>query len=138
MIESTLALPTKATAMLVRPIFSLCYPLVKKRWYAKLQCKALHIRDSLFEDYFRDSSQIKKDDMIAFLKANAAYTVKDSLSLVGGKEREIMKKSAKLLRETIPGSVLEEMPGYYHGDFSLNHPQEFSRKLLDWISDRTH
>ena len=49
----------------------------------------------------------------------------------------IMKKSAKLLRETIPGSVLEEMPGYYHGDFSLNHPQEFSRKLLDWISDRT-
>ena len=49
----------------------------------------------------------------------------------------IMKKSAKLLRETIPGSVLEEMPGYYHGDFSLNHPQEFSYKLLDWISDRT-
>ena len=72
MIESTLALPTKATAMLVRPVFSLCYPLVKKRWYAKLQCKALHIRNSLFEDYFRDSSQIKKDDMIAFLKANAA------------------------------------------------------------------
>ena len=75
------------------------YPLVKKRWYAKLQCKALHIRDSLFEDYFRDSSQIKKDDMIAFLKANAAYTVKDSLShccaktliLVGGKERERLK-----------------------------------------------
>ena len=72
---------------------------MKKRWYAKLQCKALHIRDSLFEDYFRDSSQIKKDDMIAFLKANAAYTVKDSLShccaktliLVGGKERERLK-----------------------------------------------
>lgn len=144
-IESTLALPTNATAMLVKPVFSLCYPIVKKRWYAKLQCKALHIRDSLFEDYFRESSQIKKDDMIAFLKANAAYTVKDSLShccaktliLVGGKEREIMKKSAKLLRETIPGAVLEEIPGYYHGDFSLNHPQEFSYKLLDWISDRT-
>ena len=30
MIESTLALPTKTTAMLVRPVFSLCYPLVKK------------------------------------------------------------------------------------------------------------
>ena len=82
MIESTLALPTKTTAMLVRPVFSLCYPLVKKRWYAKLQCEALHIRDSLFEDYFRDSSQIKKGDMIAFLTANAAYTVKDSLPLL--------------------------------------------------------
>ena len=72
---------------------------------------------------YRYLSQIKKDDMIAFLRANAAYTVKGSLShccaktliLVGGKEREIMKKSTKLLRETIPGSVLEEMPGYYHG-----------------------
>ena len=49
----------------------------------------------------------------------------------------IMKISAKLLRETIPVAVVEEMPGYYLGDFSLNHPQEFSRKLLDWISDRT-
>ena len=67
-IESTLALPTNATAMLVKPVFSLFYPLVKKRWYAKLQCKALHIRDSLFEDYFRDSSQIKKDDMICIFE----------------------------------------------------------------------
>ena len=82
-------------------------------------------------------SAFKKDDMIAFLRANAAYTVKGSLShccaktliLVGGKEREIMKKSAKLLRETT--GLSGEIPGITLTDLQR------TRKLLDWISDRT-
>ena len=33
----------------------------------------------LFEDYYRDTRQIKKQDMIAFLKANTAYSLKGDL-----------------------------------------------------------
>ena len=94
-IESTLVIPMKTLYAFVRPFFSICYPLVKKQWFARLQFKALHIRDSLFEDYYRDSAAISKENMTAFLKANSDYRLKESvkesiakvLILAGSKER---------------------------------------------------
>lgn len=41
-----------------------------------------------------------------------------------------MRKSARLLHRIIPGSVLEVMPGYYHGELSLNHADEYVRIML--------
>ena len=71
LIESALVRPRPITAALLRPAFSLCYPLVKLRWFAKLQSASLHINASYFEDYFADSAAIRKEDMIAFLTGHA-------------------------------------------------------------------
>ena len=36
-IESALVLPMKMTYALIQPVFSICYVLIKKRWFAQLQ-----------------------------------------------------------------------------------------------------
>ena len=141
MIESALVMPMKITEYFIAPSFSLCYPLIKKRWFAKLQFQSLHIHSSLFENYFNDSSLIKKEDLISFLRANSGYQLKDTITgcqaktliLVGGKERRIMKMSAELLSEKMNKSTLEILPQYYHGDLSINHSMEYAEKLLQLI-----
>ena len=141
MIESALVMPMKITEYFIAPSFSLCYPLIKKKWFAKLQFQSLHIHSSLFENYFNDSSLIKKEDMISFLRANSGYQLKDTITgcqaktliLVGGKERRIMKMSAELLSEKMNKSTLEILPQYYHGDLSINHSMEYAEKLLQLI-----
>lgn len=137
-IESALVLPMKTTAALIKPTFAFFYPLIKKRWFAKFQFKSLHIKPALFDDYYKDTVAIKKEDMTAFLKANSDYKVKSSLCdcsaktlvLVGGREQRIMKKSAKILNEKINNSTLEILPGFYHGDLSINHPDDYVKKLI--------
>ena len=79
--------------------------------------------------------------MIAFLKANSDYklkgSVKESLAkvliLVGSKESRIMKKSAEILYEQLLNAALEVLPGYYHGDLSINHASEYIQKIDDLI-----
>lgn len=140
-IESTLVTPMKLTAALIAPACSLCYPLIKKHWFAKLQFRSLHIRAELFETYFKDSSRIKKEDMISFLKANSNYRLKDTISdcqaktliLVGEKERGLLKQSAALLNQKISNSALEVLPQYTHGDLSINHSMEYTQKILRLI-----
>ena len=141
MIESALVMPMKITEYFIAPSFSLCYPLIKKRRFAKLQFQSLHIHSSLFENYFNDSSLIKKEDMISFLRANSSYKLKDTITgcqaktliLVGGKEHKIMKMSAELLSKKINKSALEILPQYHHGDLSINHNMEYVEKLLQLI-----
>ena len=109
-----------------------------------MQFKALHIRDSLFEDYYRDSAAISKENMTAFLKANSDYRLKESvkesmakvLILAGSKEPDIVKKSAEILCEQIPNATLEILSGYYHGDLSINHASEYIQKIEALISTR--
>lgn len=137
-VESALVLPMQATAKLVKLTFSLCYPLIKKRWFARLQFNSLHIKSVFFEKYFRDSVAISKDNMVSFLKANADYKMKSSLSdcqanaivLVGSKEQTIMKKSAKIISQQISDSSMEILQNYYHGDLSINHAELYVEKIL--------
>ena len=141
-IESALVLPMKLTSALIKPAYHMCYPLIKKRWFAKLQFKALHIKAEHFEDYYKDSASISEKDMVAFLMANSNYCAKDALAdceakaliLVGSKEQPIMKKSAQMIADCLPESRLEVLQNYYHGDFSINHAGQYVEKLLALIS----
>lgn len=140
-IESALVLPMPFTSMLIKPAFSLCYSLVKTRWFAKLQFKSLHICPAFFEDYFRDTAAITKENMISFLMANANYKMKNSLSecqakvlvLVGDKEQKIMKKSSEMIKQQIQNAELTILPDYFHGDLSINHADKYVTKVLDLI-----
>lgn len=141
-IESALVLPMRLTHRLLGISVSASYGLIEKPWFAKLQFQSLHMQNNLFDDYYRDSCNIRKDDMIAFLQANASCTVDEgicrtqakALIVVGGKERAIMKKSARRLQELLPHSRLQELTGYTHGALSLNHPQQYVAMLEDLIA----
>ena len=141
-IESASVIPSKLTNYLIKPMFSLSYGLVKKKCFAQMQFDYLHIRKDLFEDYYRDTSQISKENMIAFLEANTSYEIKPSLQethtkvhiLVGGKEQKKMICSAEQLHKSLPGSVLEIKKGLYHGEYSINCPEEYTKELLDMIN----
>ena len=107
-----------------------------------MQFDYLHIRKDLFEDYYRDTSQISKENMIAFLEANTSYEIKPSLQdvhanihiLVGEKEQKKMIRSAEQLHKVLPDSILEIKKGLYHGEYSINYPEEYTKELLDMIA----
>ena len=142
LLESTLVKPSKLTHALIKPSFGMSYGLIKQRWFAKLQSDYLGIPQNLFEDYYRDTCAITKADMIAFLKANCANSIKPALRdtqakvhiVFGSKEQSSIHTSGKQLNHTIPDSTLEVLPGYRHGDLSLNHPEQYSQMLLTLIS----
>ena len=137
LIESAMVIPSKITNALIRPAFGCSYPLIKQNWFAKLQFKQLRIRNDLFEDYYRDTCQISKEDMIAFLKANTSYRIKDTVRncfanihiYYGQKEAAGIRKSARIIREMLPSAFLTELPKMYHGDFSLNHPESYAEAI---------
>ena len=141
LIESALVKPSKLTHSLIGPAFGMSYGLIKQRWFAKLQAAYLGIPRELFEDYYRDTCKISKEDMIAFLKANSLYTIKPDLTkteakvkiVAGAKEQKNIRDSARLLHSTIPGSVLEILPGLRHGDLSINKPEQYAKILTGWI-----
>ena len=70
------------------------YGLINKKWFSKFQFKNLKIKEELFDKYYIDSSNMTKDNMISFLKANSNYHLKNirtnkskSIVVVGSKER---------------------------------------------------
>ena len=140
LIESALVKPSKLTASLIGPAFSMSYGLIKQRWFAKMQADYLGIPKELFEDYYRDTCAITKADMIAFLQANCTYEIKTGMAgtiakvkiVAGAKEQTSILDSAKLLHRTIPDSHLEILPGLRHGDLSINHPEQYVRMLKEW------
>ena len=142
LLESTLVKPSKLTYALIKPTFGMSYGLIKQKWFAKLQAAYLGIPQTLFDDYYRDTCKISKEDMIAFLQSNSAYSIKPALRdaqakvhiVFGSKEQSSIRTSGKLLNHTILGSTMEVLPGYRHGDLSLNHPEQYAQKLLTMIS----
>ena len=142
LLESAFVKPSKLTHTLIKPTFGMSYGLIKQKWFAKLQAAYLGIPRKLFDDYYRDTCAITKADMIAFLKANCAYSIKPALRdtqakvhiVFGSKEQSSIRTSGKQLNHTIPDSTLEVLPGYRHGDLSLNHPEQYSQMLLTLIS----
>lgn len=139
LIESAMLQPSKLTHALIAPSLAGSYGLVRSRSFARLQFKSLHMRGELFEDYYRDSCAIEKEDMIAFLQANTAYEMKPSLVrcrarmhvFAGERESRGILRSAELLGRELPDSTVTILPGLYHGEFSLNRPQDYARAVRD-------
>ena len=143
-IESALVVPSKITHAMIKPAIGGCYGLIKQKWFSKLQFKSLKINENLFEDYFRDTCGISKSNMIAFLEANALYSLKPSITdcsakayvFVGEKEINAMKKSAKIIHKNLHGSVLKIFCKMHHGEFSINHADDYVNTLHSIIGGK--
>ena len=141
LLESTLVKPSKLTHALIKPTFGMSYGLIKQKWFAKLQAAYLGIPRKLFDDYYRDTCKITKEDMIAFLQSNSAYSINPALRntqakvhiVFGSKEQASIRASGKLLNRMLLDSTLEVLPEYRHGELSLNHPEQYAQMLLNLI-----
>lgn len=137
-IESALVIPMKVTHALVKPMMDMSFGLIKKKWFAKLQFKSLKMKDELFDDYYKDTCQISKGNMTAFLRANSNYEQKAEIAnigakvciLVGEKESKKMRDSAQKLHNAISGTSLMMLKGKYHGEYSLNCAEEYVETLI--------
>ena len=133
LVESASVIPSRLTNALISPAFGSSYGLIKNRHFARLQFRSLHMNDHLFEDYYRDTCKITREDMIAFLKASTSYSLKEPIAdttaqvhvLAGEKENREILKSAGVMGKSIPGCRVRIFPGLYHGEFSINYPDRY-------------
>ena len=140
-IESASVIPSRITNALIRPTLSFSYRLIRMKWFAKSQFRALRIREDLFEDYYRDTSKIRRGNIIALLEASTAYELKPELKkckaririVVGEKEQKSLMRSARLLHGTLEESTLEIKEGLFHGEYSVNHPDWYVSDLIKMI-----
>ena len=143
-VESAIVIPSKFTYAMIEPAFGSCYGLIKHKWFSKLQFKSLRMNPNLFEAYYKDTCAISKGDMIAFLQENSEYALKESIGrceasvhiFVGEKENRTMKKSAQIIYEKLPNSFMQVLPNLYHGEFSINHADDYASKILEIIKQR--
>ena len=78
------------------------------------------MKEELFEDYYRDTCLIEKQDMIAFMKANTSYSLKENIGeaeadvhvFIGGKENREIRRSAELICRRLPLSKFTCLEGF--------------------------
>ena len=136
-IESAAVIPSKLTHAIIKPSLVCSYGLIKQKWFARLQFKSLRIKDELFDDYYRDTCAITKEDMIAFLLANTSYTLKQSIKdtkadiciCCGERETREIKRSAERIKEYLPNASVVELSGMVHGEFSINHAEDYIKAI---------
>ncbi len=139
-IESASVIPSKLTSALISPAFGSSYGLIQNRTFAKMQFHSLRLKENLFEEYYRDTCAIRKEDMIAFMKASTSYALKEAVRnctaemhvFAGEKETGTILKSAELISETC-SCALHLMPGLYHGELSICHAETYANALRELI-----
>ena len=142
-LESALILPMPLTHALVKPSMDMSYGWISKEWFAKLQFRSLHIKQDLYEEYYRDTCKLAKADMTAFLQANSNYTVKNTLAhakakitiIAGANEPSIMIRSAKQLHQMLPDSTPAIKEELYHGEYSINHGMSYAEDVIQLLEN---
>ena len=136
-IESALVIPSQITAKLIKPMLDSSYWLISKHWFSRFQFSYLKIRPDLFDNYYKDSVKISKENMTSFLKANSLYSINPDLQkstanvlvITGEKEQKSILKSADI----IPASRHIIVPGLYHGQLSMNNSEKYIMFINDLI-----
>ncbi len=144
LVESAAVLPSGITNALIGPAFGSSYGLIKNKGFARLQFRSLHIKPQLFDDYYRDTSRIRKADMIAFMKANTSYALKKAFAdasaeihvYVGEKETGMIRRSAEAICRMRSSCQLHRMKGLRHGEFSINHAERYANAVRHIIRGR--
>lgn len=140
MINSALVRPFTSIKKWIRPSIKLVFPLIKQRWFAKLQAKSIYIEKENFEKYYEDTCQIKRESLIRILEENMSFTLPDEFShvkgkilvTVGEKEKAVMGKSARDLAQANLNCQSIIIPNIGHG-VSLANPDLFNNLVETWI-----
>lgn len=141
-INSASVRPISYAKKLIKPTITLTFPLIKNRWFSKLQAKTLYLGEDYFEKYYEESCQIKPDTLVRVLEENMSFEIPQDfrkatgriLVTVGEKEKAIMKKSAKDIVEANSNCIGGILPKIGHG-VSLVMPDFFNHMVETWINE---
>ncbi len=141
-IESALVIPMKVLTNLTVPVNKFLCGLLRQKWFARAQAKALGLPDDMFQRYYDDSLRLSRKTLINIAKSNGCYALKPAirkttarvLVVVGQRELRVMHASAQMLHEAIGGSRLYVAEGMRHGELSLRHPDDFVKRIEDFIA----
>lgn len=141
-INSALVRPIPSASRLMGPAVRLSFPLIKYRWFAKLQAKTLYLGEEYLERYVEESRQMELKTLIRVLEENMAFRIPVGFSEASGKilvtvgvqEKSVMKQSARDLVAANPRSMGVEIPRIGHG-LSLAKPELFNKLVEAWIHD---
>jgi pimeloyl-ACP methyl ester carboxylesterase len=126
----------------VKFLFRGTMPLAKKKWFAKLQAKALKIPPEYFSKYYEDSKTFRGETLLEILEENARYTLPRGLSkcyvptlvLSGEKESKEMLKSVWDI-----SAIMPKAEGYLIADlghsYCFESPELFNRILKAWFNE---
>ncbi len=140
-IESALVYSMKNITAGMTPFYTLFYGLINKKWFSKMQAKSLCLPPEQFEQYYQDSKKMTKQSLINITMSNGDFNLKKEITrtkarvliIVGGKEINIMKKSAQRLNYEIDKSRLHIAPKMKHGEFSLVYPVSYIKLVKEFI-----
>lgn len=130
-INSALVMPLPWLYLMVKPSFSLMYPLLKKDWFIQLQAEKLGIPSHAVAHYATDSKHLLKETLQTMFQENLHYKLPKTfqqakariLVTVGEKERGIMKRSAEKIANAHPRAAGFIVP-------TIGHTFTFERKEL--------
>ncbi|WP_246027622.1 alpha/beta fold hydrolase [Lysinibacillus antri] len=139
-INSALVLPSPLIKKLIKPIMKLTYPLIKNKFFSKLQAKSLYIDENNFERYYNESSTINLHTLTRILEENMSFTLPKQFSkakakilvTVGEKEKAMMKKSTFKIIESNPNCTGIILSNIGHG-LSMANPTYFNQMIEKWI-----
>lgn len=142
-IESALVYPMKSMRIATTPLINMSYRLIRKKWFSRLQAKALSLPKEMWEQYYEDSLMISKQTITNMALSNQSYELRDSISdtaaktliIAGEKEAKIIRKSARLLAEKIKNSQLYIAESRKHGELSLAYPDDYLDLITSFFSN---
>jgi pimeloyl-ACP methyl ester carboxylesterase len=140
-IESAMVIPPGSLTRLLAKSSGMFYGLIRYKWFAKMQAKALYINNNLFDRYFNDSKKMSKESLVNISLSNASYTIPDQLKaskakvmiVVGERELNVMHQSARKLISILPQAQLYKSPGMKHGELSLAKSKEYLALINGFI-----
>ena len=126
----------------IKPTIRFTFPLIRKRWFSKLQAKTLYVSENYFEKYYEESCQMKPETLVRVLEENMSFNIPENFSKASGKilvtvgerEKAMMQQSAKDLVEANWNCTGVMIPKIGHG-VSLAMPDFFNRMVEAWIQD---
>ena len=141
-INSASVRPISFAKNFIKPTIRLTFPLIKKRWFSKLQAKTLYVGEDYFEKYYEESCQMKPETLVRVLEENMSFNIPENFSkangrilvTVGEKEKAMMQQSAKDLVEANWNCTGVMIPKIGHG-VSLAMPDFFNRMVEAWIQE---
>lgn len=141
-INSALVRPNALVRKMIPPMIKTTFPLLRNRYFSKLQSKVLYVDEDYFETYYKESSQMKSDTLIRILKENMSFKLPSDfhkakakiLVTVGQKEKAVMKKSAKDIVSSNSNCTGVIIPNVGHG-ISLMDPIYFNELIEKWLDE---
>lgn len=139
-INSALVRPIPSVSRLIGPTVRLSFPLIKYRWFARLQAKTLYLGEEYLERYYEESRQMELKTLIRVLEENMSFRIPAGFSkatgkilvTVGEQEKSVMKQSARDLVTANSRSTGVVIPRMGHG-VPLAKPELFNKLVEAWI-----